>query len=661
MTSVSHGRSRLADHLPLPDNRIVILAEYPYYRATVKAWKKNLVALRELGADVITAYVPWRLHEIGDTDGTIEYDFDGHSHPQRNLMGFVDLAAEAGLLVMLKPGPYVHGEIRLGGLPDRVARFPSRLSAAGTVLTEELVPMPSAHSQEFRDAANQWLRVFRDRVVTPAAAPAGPVVALQVGNEGVFSELNLPMDAEDYSESALSPLGLTAAELPDHRTRLATWSGTRLREVVAEYRDTLKSPIPLVWNMPLPEPQRQTEAWLTRAGAALPDGVMAANTSWSGNAATSDEALAALWLGMRLHHTDTAEDNWGFTWTDECYARPATPLYNAMLGLAFGSSTISVYTACTTRHWAPGIGPDDAALRAEGKDPANFAPPYCPGAPLNETGRRQPNAAALRLLRRFTDWDRGVLRSTCSRPNAWLVTDPVTVAEAAWPASTETEPTPTRVAVAAAMRWMSAHHDVEIDPVNRVPTEDGPLFIVGGESMATSTQHAIAKAIRAGRTCVLIGPAPLRDESGDPCGVLAEALKSASSEARVVPVTTDVDSSVRQVLAAVGVAESADTGPLILRRHHENSEVTWLFNRFDRAVDVGLESGVALRLAPRGAAALISEAGILRTFLIHAGPDPDAEPARLSTGVGEPPRRFTDHTVGRRTESGWQLWSGQTD
>ena len=660
MTSTQSGSSRLADRLPLPDGRIVILAEYPYYRAAATAWKQNLTALRALGADAITAYVPWRLHEIGDVDGTFAYDFDGHSHPQRNLMGFVDLAAEAGLLVMLKPGPYVHGEIRLGGLPDRVGRFPSRLSADGATLTEELVPMPSAHSQEFRDAANQWLQVFRERVLAPKAAPAGPVVALQVGNEGVFSELNLPMDAEDYSESALSPLGLSTADLPSHRTRLAVWSGTRLREVVAEYRDTLKSPVPVVWNMPLPGPGRQTEAWLTRAAAALPDGVMAANTSWSGNAATSDEALSALWLGMRLHHTDTAEDNWGFTWTDESYARPATPLYNAMLGLAFGSSTISVYTACTTHHWAPGIGPDDAGLRAEGKDPATFAPPYCPGAPLDESGSQQPNAAALRLLRRFTDWSGTVLRSALPRPNAWLVADPATVAESAWPMSAETEPTPTRVAVAAAVRWMSAQ-DIEIDPAARVPIEDGPLLVIGGRSMAAATQHAIAEAIRAGRTCVLVGPIPLRDESGEPCEVLAEALKSDSGRTRVVPVTADVDTSVRQVLAAVGGADSGDTGPLILRRRHEDGEVTWLFNRFDRAIDVGLESGVALRLAPRGAAALVSEAGVLRTFLIHTGPDPDAEPARLSTGAGEPPHRFAEHTVGRRTESGWQLWSGRTD
>jgi beta-galactosidase GanA len=80
-------------------------------------WAANLRQLRELGADVITAYVPWRLHELRLGDGRYDYDFNGRSQPHADLVGFLDLVRNAGLFAVLKPGPFINAEVRLGGCP----------------------------------------------------------------------------------------------------------------------------------------------------------------------------------------------------------------------------------------------------------------------------------------------------------------------------------------------------------------------------------------------------------------------------------------------------------------------------------------------------------------------------------------------------------------
>lgn len=61
------------------------------------------------GIDVISTYVFWNHHE--EREG--EWDFSGN----RNVRRFVDLCARHGLYVIVRLGPFCHGEVRNGGLP----------------------------------------------------------------------------------------------------------------------------------------------------------------------------------------------------------------------------------------------------------------------------------------------------------------------------------------------------------------------------------------------------------------------------------------------------------------------------------------------------------------------------------------------------------------
>lgn len=628
--------TRLADVVPLPPGRVAVLAEYPYYRAAPAAWADNLRALKELGATVITAYVPWRLHELDSgPGGEPEYDFTGRTHPQRDVVGFAEAAAKAGLLVLLKPGPFIHAEVRLGGLPERVTALTPRLSAHGVKITDEDTPVPSAHGAEYAAAARGWLRAVREHVVEPLAHPAGPVIALQIGNEGVFSDLHKPIDTDDYSEPALAQhghwSGRDTAVPADaaQRERWARWSGRGTRQVLSDYLAAIGPVLPVTTTLPLPGlpgPERLPEAWVAKVAEAVPEGTIPGNTSWTGNAVFSDDALAALWLGMRFARTDTVEDNWGFTWTDETYADPAVPIYHSLLGLAFGSSTVSVYTACTTHHWAPAIAPDPDGVLREGGDPTFFDPPYCPGAPVDESGELRPNADALRSLSTFTGWFGDVLRRVSARPQALLVVDPVAVAASAWPSDDPDRVTALSAASTAAVGLLRAGVEVDVArPGDPAPSADLPMtwLVVGGPAMRRETQVRLAAAAARGERVVLVGQAPERDEDGLSCADLADAVREYGSAVQVA-VSADRSATAAEVRTAAALTPPDDGAVLALQRADAatGDTVLYAFSRSDAPVERTYRVGgvdVDLALAPRGAAVVVLAHGVPRGFLVTRG------------------------------------------
>lgn len=86
-----------------------------FFRVPADAWKDRLLKMREAGLNTVDTYVAWNWHE--PEKGS--FDFRGETHPQRNLVGFLELADELGFYVIIRPGPpYICGEWRNGGIPD---------------------------------------------------------------------------------------------------------------------------------------------------------------------------------------------------------------------------------------------------------------------------------------------------------------------------------------------------------------------------------------------------------------------------------------------------------------------------------------------------------------------------------------------------------------
>ena len=87
-----------------------VSGEVHYCRVSPDQWEDTLVKAKCGGVNTIATYVFWNVHE--EVEGT--FRFDGC----RDIRRFVDLCRKHGLMVILRIGPFCHGEMRNGGLPD---------------------------------------------------------------------------------------------------------------------------------------------------------------------------------------------------------------------------------------------------------------------------------------------------------------------------------------------------------------------------------------------------------------------------------------------------------------------------------------------------------------------------------------------------------------
>ncbi|PRZ08835.1 tetratricopeptide repeat protein [Isoptericola sp. CG 20/1183] len=87
-----------------------VTGEVHYSRIPRERWSEVLGHARAGGLDSVATYVFWQAHE--PTPG--DFRWDGNL----DLRAFVELAARHGLAVIVRMGPWAHGEARYGGFPD---------------------------------------------------------------------------------------------------------------------------------------------------------------------------------------------------------------------------------------------------------------------------------------------------------------------------------------------------------------------------------------------------------------------------------------------------------------------------------------------------------------------------------------------------------------
>lgn len=89
---------------------IPVCGEFHYSRYPEQDWSSELAKMKMSGINIIATYIFWNHHE--EVEGTFDWTGD------RNLRKFTELCARHGLYVILRVGPFCHGEVRNGGLPD---------------------------------------------------------------------------------------------------------------------------------------------------------------------------------------------------------------------------------------------------------------------------------------------------------------------------------------------------------------------------------------------------------------------------------------------------------------------------------------------------------------------------------------------------------------
>ncbi|MFF9182559.1 glycoside hydrolase family 35 protein [Streptomyces misionensis] len=134
---------------------------HPFRLPSPSLWRDVLQKMRAHGYNAVSIYVAWNYHSPAPG----RYDFTG----VRDLDLFLRTAAETGLYVILRPGPYINAEVDGGG-------FPGWLTATkGRARSDD--PEYLAHVDEWLTQVN---RIARKHLFTQGT---GTVLLYQIENE----------------------------------------------------------------------------------------------------------------------------------------------------------------------------------------------------------------------------------------------------------------------------------------------------------------------------------------------------------------------------------------------------------------------------------------------------------------------------------------------
>lgn len=101
-------------HSLIIDGRRVlpVMGEVHYSRIPAEEWTAEVRKMREGGVTLLACYVFW--NHIEETEDVFRWE------GQRNLRRFLEVCRDANMPVILRVGPFCHGEARNGGIPDWV-------------------------------------------------------------------------------------------------------------------------------------------------------------------------------------------------------------------------------------------------------------------------------------------------------------------------------------------------------------------------------------------------------------------------------------------------------------------------------------------------------------------------------------------------------------
>lgn len=141
-----------------------VMGEMHYARVPRSDWEESILKMKASGITVIATYVFWNYHEEKENTYTWENNKD--------LRYFLELCREHDMYVWLRIGPWCHGEVRYGGLPDWL------VGLEGGVRKDN--PAYLNHVKRFFAEIGKQVEghCFKDD---------GPIIGLQIENEYRFA------------------------------------------------------------------------------------------------------------------------------------------------------------------------------------------------------------------------------------------------------------------------------------------------------------------------------------------------------------------------------------------------------------------------------------------------------------------------------------------
>ena len=552
----------------------LISTDYPYFRDDPKNWEDRLNKIKSLGISVLTSYIPWRHHEI-EINGKRQCDFTGKTSPNRDVVGFFQLCQEMEFKVIAKPGPFIHAELNYGGLPNWVCPninlyIEPMLSAEGIPFfwggiekkadgtgLEEL-PLPSPLDPVFLVQVEKWLRTVTEQVIAPFAGPSGPVICVQVGNEGIYSNYQRAPWAYDYSNSSLhlfrKYLQQTYGDVNNynrlHGTNYTDWQSIEaprqwkcpayplefrqyqdwsayqsyyMRKIFGKLSGYIPVNLPFVINAnPPTDDPFGLDAWLSRVNPDELPNLQYGYTNWIGVACKDPGVIERYQTLTKRAKGINYEENWGFSKLYEKeFEYPSVCFFQTMIQIASGAKGYNIYTGVGTRHATA-----DLDLLHQECD-------YPDCAPITSDGQAAPKAEIVRLMDEFfTRWGSEFLECEPVCPVAFGLYLPyaqnaVWVAEQDWEKVTSMGIPNHGQALQHFQRLCLAAH-VDFDIVNLQTSGIGQhqgyptLVLASGRIMDKLTQEKLVNHVQSGVNLVLIGEIPSKDSNDQPLLLLDE-------------------------------------------------------------------------------------------------------------------------------------------
>ena len=137
-----------------------VMGEYHFSRDSRANWPRELAKMKAGGITIVSTYLFWLYHE--EIEG--QFDFSG----DLDVRAFVTACREQDLSVILRIGPWVHGECRNGGFPDW--------------LVQSELPLRTNDPRYLKKAAIWYEQIFK-QVQGLFFKDGGPIIGIQFENE----------------------------------------------------------------------------------------------------------------------------------------------------------------------------------------------------------------------------------------------------------------------------------------------------------------------------------------------------------------------------------------------------------------------------------------------------------------------------------------------
>lgn len=139
----------------------IISGAMHYFRIHPDLWDDRLDKAVAMGVNCIETYVPWNLHELHKG----EFDFSG----MLDIEAYIKKVHERGLMMIVRPGPYICSEWDAGGIP-------------GWLMVEPGIEL-RCMNEPYLAAVKNYFDVLLPKLARLQYTAGGPIILMQIENE----------------------------------------------------------------------------------------------------------------------------------------------------------------------------------------------------------------------------------------------------------------------------------------------------------------------------------------------------------------------------------------------------------------------------------------------------------------------------------------------